>query len=206
MLNQANEKNTKKAKDDRKWSRARTKNGKSRNGSKGNYFAEIEALIARRQWTRARHLIQEGLVFHPTDHWLWLNLGLTYYEQKSYEKALKCSEYAVQLQPDCPLALWHYAGTLAMTGNENSALAIWTTLLNRDLEDIADGDHGEGMDWALQLVNDVHFRMGRCYQWLGHKDLARQSFQKYLHNRQHGVSSIYDVKTAEKNLAELTAA
>ncbi|HVS39785.1 MAG TPA: hypothetical protein VMS17_29780 [Gemmataceae bacterium] len=166
-------------------------------------MTEIEKLVDRKQWARARACAQEELIETPTDHWLWLTLSLTYYEQKHYEKALQCSKRAVEFQPDCPLALWHYAGSLYMSGREDSALAIWTILLDMDLEGVAYGECGEGMDWALQLINDVHYRVGRYYQWKENSDQARVSFEKYLHNRRHGVGSIYDVKKVEDYLAGL---
>jgi len=174
-----------------KWAKAKTKNARSRNGSNGEAFHVVERWIARKSWSKARAAIQELLVYHPADHWLWMHLGATYYEQKQYDKALKCCEHAVQLQPDCPLVLWHYAGALHMAGRSSAALSIWTNILNQDVETIAYGEHGEGMDWALQLVNDVHFRMARCYQHLGNLELAKQSYEKYLHNRRHGVRSLY---------------
>src|SRR5262249_19917141 len=86
--------------------------------------------------------------------------------------------------------------------------AIWTLLLEMDLEQVAYGECGagcgEGMDWALQLINDVHYRLGNYFQWKGEKEKARASFEKYLHNRAHGVGSIYDAKTAEDDLAMLS--
>jgi hypothetical protein len=90
-----------------------------------------------------------------------------------------------------------------MAGRSSAALTIWTSLLNLDLETIAHGEHGEGMDWALQLVNDVHFRMARCYQHLGNLELAKQSFAKYVHNREHGVGSLYDVAGARRALVAI---
>ena len=66
-----------------------------------------------------------------------------------------------------------------------------------DLEEIAYGEHGEGMDWALQLVNDVHFKLAKYYQWAGKNVWAMESTKKYLHNRKHGVGSLYDVRDAE---------
>jgi tetratricopeptide (TPR) repeat protein len=161
----------------------------------------IEKLVERKKWQQARAAIQEELVFAPTDHWLWLTLSLTYYEEREYEKAWQCSKRAVELQSDCPLALWHYAGSSFMSGREDTALAIWTMLLDKDLEEVAYEECGEGMDWALQLINDVHYRMGRYYEWKGEPKLARLSFEKYLHNRAHGVGSIYDRKQVEKYLA-----
>jgi tetratricopeptide (TPR) repeat protein len=161
---------------------------------------EIEQLIEQKKWARARELIQEELVAAPTDHWLWMTLGLTYYEQKQYEKALQCAKRAVELQPDCSLALWHYAGSLFMSGREDSALAIWTILLDMDLEQVAYGECGEGMDWALQLINDVHYRIGRYYQWKEDHERAAASFTKYLHNRRHGVGSLYEEQPVEEYL------
>jgi tetratricopeptide (TPR) repeat protein len=205
MPNPVSEKSTRKASVEGAWRKGKTRNDKRRNGSEDSRTAAIESRLQQQDWSGARALIQEELVFQPTDHWLWMSLGLTYYEQQQYEKALKCNEYAVQLQPDCSLALWHYAGALYMTSSESSALAIWTMLLNRDLEEIAYGEHGEGMDWALQLVNDVHYRIGRYYQRHGQDELARQAFQKHLHNRDHGVGSIYDRGQVESLLQALVA-
>jgi hypothetical protein len=164
-------------------------------------MSEIEELVEQKKWTAARKLIQEELISAPTDHWLWLTLSLTYYEQKKYEKALQCSKRAVELQPDCPLALWHYAGSLFMSGREDAALAIWILLLNMDVEQVAYGECGEGMDWALQLLNDVHYRMGRYYEWKREKELAFASYSKYLHNRAHGVGSLYPIELAQQSAA-----
>jgi tetratricopeptide (TPR) repeat protein len=184
------------------WAKTRTKNGKSQNGSRDRDTHEIERLIDERRWAKARALLQEELVYNPADHWLWLTLSLTYYEQKKYEPALKCSEWAVHLEPACPLALWHYAGSLLMCGCGAAALAIWTSILSMEVEEVAFGEHGEGMEWALQLINDVHFRVGRYYQSIGRQELAAEAFGKYVHNRQHGVASIYDLAAAKRYLAQ----
>jgi len=152
----------------------------------------LATLLAQKKWAKARALIQDELLSDPTDHWLWTTLGLTYYEQRQYEKALKCSKRAVELAPNCALVLWDYAGTLFMCGREASALAIWTLLLEMDFEEVANGDCSEGEDWALQLINDVHYKMGKYYEWKGDVQNARSAYEKYLHNRSHGVGSIYD--------------
>jgi len=174
-------------------------------GPNGDTVTKIEKLLAAKKWKQARALIQEELVSEPGDHWLWMHLGLTYYEEKNYDKAVECSKRAVELKPGCALALWHFAGSLDMAGKEQSALAIWTILLDMDLEKVANGECGEGMDWALQLVNDVHCRMGRYFQRKGREELAQVSFEKYLHNREHGVGSIYDAAPIRKQLARTAA-
>jgi hypothetical protein len=90
-----------------------------------------------------------------------------------------------------------------MTGRESAALATWTLLLEMDLEEVAQGECSEGMDWAMQFVNDVHYRVGRYYQRHEKVEQARESFEKYLHNRAHGVGSIYDSRQVEELLARL---
>jgi len=166
-------------------------------------MATIEQLVAAKKWKQARALLQDELLTAPTDHWVWTTLGLTYYEERNYEKALSCSKRAVELAPDCPLVLWDYAGCLYMTGRESAALAIWTLLLGMDLDEVANGECSEGVDWAMQLLNDVHYRMGRYFQGKGDGEQARTSFDKYLHNRAHGVGSIYEQKQVEEYLTQL---
>ncbi len=166
-------------------------------------MTKIEKLIAARQWRAARALIQDELLSNPTDHWLWTTLGLTYYEAREYAKALSCSRRAVELAPSCPLVLWDFAGCLYMNNQEPSAFAIWTLLLSMDLEEVAYGEDGEGMDWAMQLLNDVHYRIGKYYVREGNNQQAIESFTKYLQNRSHGVGSIYDKAEVEFRLAKL---
>src|SRR5262249_34106692 len=96
------------------WGKAKTEKDRSRNGSKDECTLRIEQAIEQKNWKEARQLIQEDLIFKPTDHWLWFSLSLTFYEEKEYEKALASSTRAVELAPNCPLALWHYAGSLFM--------------------------------------------------------------------------------------------
>jgi tetratricopeptide (TPR) repeat protein len=199
MRNPATVRDAKKAYGANSWVKAKTKRDKLPIDSKGRAMSAIEHDPTEKNWKKARSLIQDELLSQPMDHWLWMTLGLTYHEEQEYEKAVQCSKRAVQLAPDCPLALWHYAGSLDMAGQGQFALPIWIMLLSMDIEQVAYGDHGEGMKWALQLLNDVHYRMGRYYQRIGRKDLAKESFRKYLHNRAHDVGSIYDLSSEELN-------
>jgi len=129
---------------------------------KPDWFSEVEAMSAidkllnQKHWSKARALIQDELVSAPTDHWLWTTLGLTYYEERQYEKAWNAQS-----------APWNYSGLclgsvglrrdLEMCGREEAALAIWILLLDMDIDKVAYGECDEGMDWALQLPQDVHY-------------------------------------------------
>src|SRR5438132_972137 len=93
------ERNTKRAADGSSWAKARTRRGRNQDGSKDERTSLIEKSLARRDWRRARALLQEELLAAPMDHWVWLSLGSAYYEEKMYEKALRCSKRAVELAP-----------------------------------------------------------------------------------------------------------
>jgi tetratricopeptide (TPR) repeat protein len=198
MRIRATKKPTKKANVGSALANAKTKNGNKGTGSCDKTAKAIDRLLAAEKWQEAQSLLHWELIHAPTDHYWWMMLSETYYEQFEYETALECAKRAVELAPQCPLALWHYAGCLSMTGQERAALAVWTLLLNRDLDEIAYGEGGEGMKWAMQLLNDVHYRMGFVHQFLGEDSQARVSFEKYLENRRHGVSSIYDAADVKK--------
>ena len=203
MPSQATKKRTKPASGGGSWPKEKTKNAGKTNGSKDKATKTIKRLLKFENWQEAQLLLHRELIHAPTDHWLWMMLSQTYYEQFEYDTALECAKRAVELAPQCPLALWHYAGCLSMTGQERSALAIWSLLLNRELDDVAFGDCGEGMKWAMQLLNDVHYRMGQIHLFLGEDAQARVSFEKYLSNRRHGVGSIYDSNEVKRELAKL---
>ena len=122
---------------------------------------------------------------------------------RTFEKALKAAEHALHLAPNCSLVLWHYAGALTMNVREFEALEVYEKMRTMDMDEAAYGEHGEGMRWAMQLMNDVHFAMGSLYHWLSEDEKAKISFGKYLHNRQHGVRSIYKIAEVKKYLADM---
>ena len=57
----------------------------------------------------------------------------------------------------------------------------------------------------MQLVNDVRYRMGCLYEFLSRDAEAREAFEKYIHNREHGFTSLYDLEAARRHLAGVSA-
>jgi tetratricopeptide (TPR) repeat protein len=207
---QANGKSTRRGSGVARWARGRKRNAKSRTGSSAEPAHQaalsrgIEAALRKRRWSLARKLLLESLETAPDDHWLLTMIGLTYYEEHDYAAAYEWCLKAIAQQPDCPLVLFHYAGTLEMLGRVEQALGVYQQILGRDYGDLVDGPCGEGEAWALQLLNDCHYRMGRCYQSLGELKEAQLSLLKYLHNLHHGAGTIYGKAKAEAALAEIT--
>jgi len=153
----------------------------------------IEKAIEKNDWPRARALLRRALKRDPDSHWLITRLGLTYYEQRQYKRALHYSEKALALSPRCPLVLWDYAGCLDMLGRPKEAISIYRRLIRRGVDRIAHGDCGEGIAWARGLVADCHYRMAHCYRDLGNTRQAVVSHRRHLALRGPGCRSSYPI-------------
>ena len=163
----------------------------------------IENAIRDDNWPQARALIISALKCEPKSHWLITRLGLTYYEQRQYKRALHYSEKALNLAPTCPLVLWDYAGCLSMLDRSEEAIAIYRRLVHRGVERLARGDCGEGRTWAKGLIADCHYNLARCYRDVGKRKPAVASYRRYLDLRKSGYRSIYSIVKARKELKSL---
>ena len=131
-------------------------------------------------------------------------LGLTYYEERAYRESLLHSQKALKFAPQCPLALWDYAGSLQMLGRHRMALRMYRQLVSRGIEKIAYGDCGEGRGWARGLIADCLYREAQSYKKIKKRKAAIDAYRKHLRMRGPGCRSIYAVHTVRKELSELT--
>src|SRR5690348_7728335 len=90
---------------------------------------QIDDLIDAEQWEQARTIIDKARKKEPQSHWLITQLGDTYYEQRQYIKALEVLLRSRDILGDCPLTLWHLAGTLDVLGDHCGAVRLYTWLL-----------------------------------------------------------------------------
>lgn len=95
---------------------------------------EIERAIDAEDWQGARRLIRAGLKKAPEHHWLLARLALTHYEERDYATALQYGLQAVDIAPQCPLALWEVAGAMEMLGQSSAALRVYRKLTRRSLD------------------------------------------------------------------------
>jgi hypothetical protein len=158
----------------------------------------IEKAIKKNDWKGARRLIQKSLRSEPDSHWLLTRLGLTYYEEGDYERALAFESRAYEIMPQCPLVLWDMAGTLEMLGRYAEAVAFYRQLVKRGVKRVAYGDCGEGLKWAQSLICDCWYRLGKCAIKLGRKAEAIRSFEKHFEMRGPACRSIYPIKDVRK--------
>jgi tetratricopeptide (TPR) repeat protein len=154
-------------------------------------WKQIESVIWRENWTQARRLIRVWLRRCPSNHWLLTRLGLTYYEQRQYRRALLYHRRAMRIAPHCPLVIWDYAGTLDMLGRKREALALFRRLLDRGEQRLAFGSCGEGVQWARSLITDCFYRVAGILEEQHQRKRALSAYKEHLARRKRGARSIY---------------
>ncbi len=168
----------------------------------------IETLIGREDWRAARSAIEKFLEKEPDDHWLWSRLSAVKYEQRDYQGALQAAEKALEIVPDCPLALWSYAGAQEMLGETAKAKELYLQLLKRGLEQLRNPDEDanecwEGPDWTSGLMADCVFRIAGCLAKMNNGDRAVEMYQNFLNLQDLTVPSIYSREDALQRLNKL---
>ena len=159
---------------------------------------QIETAIRAENWPRARALIKNDLRRTPDSHWLLTRLGLTYYEQRQYKRALHYSAKALDIAPLCPLVLWDYAGCLAMLDRNKAALSVYRRIVRRGVKRLANGVCGEGKVWARSMVVDCYYRMAICHKNRRDGKQAAIAYRKHLALRAAGYRSYYSIEEVRK--------
>jgi tetratricopeptide (TPR) repeat protein len=166
---------------------------------------QIEEALQRDNWEKARLLIRQWLRREPKNHWLLTRLGLTYYEQKQYKRALHYELKALQIEPYCPLVVWDYAGTLDMLGRKKEALSVYRWLTSWGEERLAYGPCGEGIRAARSLIADCFYRIGAILEEQGQRKRAVAAFREHLSRRTRGTRSIYPLSKVRRRYAKLSS-
>lgn len=162
----------------------------------------IEDLLAQEQWTAARRLLQRDLLDDPDNHWLLTQIGSTLYEQRKYRDALKWLHRSSQIVPDCPLTLWHLAGTLDALGRSSDAVAIYLWLLTSKTS--ADQDPcWESVKWSDSLKTDCLFWLGISFEHMNRSDTAELCFRQYINLLLIGMTGSYPLEEAAKKVRRL---
>jgi tetratricopeptide (TPR) repeat protein len=162
----------------------------------------INDLIMDEQWGKARALIQRELAREPESHWLLNQLAETYYEQRQYKRALRLLLKSLETVPDCPMTLWHLAGTLDALGDHTIALRIFTWIL--EAKTTAQEDPcWESAEWTDALKTDCVYRIGVCFKHLHRKPKAEESFRRYVDLLLAGAEASYSIEEAMREIRRL---
>ncbi len=157
-----------------------------------NVGEQINDLIVSERWEQARALIKQELEKEPDSHWLLTQLAETYYEQRKYKKALALLLKSREIVPDCPLTLWHLAGTLDALAYHLGALRLYTWLLQSQ-KTSEDDPCWESAEWTDALKTDCVYRIGVCYRNLKRKEMAESCFRRYVDLLLAGAAGSYPI-------------
>src|SRR5207237_4426935 len=141
-------------------------------------------------------------------HWLGSRLSGVQYEPRDYRGALEAAEKALEIVPDCPLALWSKATAQEMLGETAEAKKLYLQLIKRGLEEIQHPDANaeecwEGSEWTFRLLADCVFRSAGCQAKMRMRDRAIQMYQNFLNLQDLGIPSIYSREHAMERLNKL---
>jgi tetratricopeptide (TPR) repeat protein len=153
-------------------------------------------------------VIEKQLKKEPEDHWLWSRLSTVTYERRDYDEALAAAEKALEIVPDCPLALWSYAGALDMLGRTKEAMRVFGQIFLRGTEELETPDEDanecwEGRDWTDGIVKDCVFRMAGCLAKMGEPVAAKELYGLFLDLLKEGAPGIYSRAEAQARLKKL---
>jgi tetratricopeptide (TPR) repeat protein len=168
--------------------------------------SKVESLIAKSDWKRARAAIEKYLTKEPNDHWLWARLSGVKYEQRDYQGALEAAEKALEIVPDCPLAIWSKAGALEMLGKPE--VGMYAVLFERGRNQLTNPDEDanecwEGSDWTFGLMADCVFRVAGWLAKLDRRDDAVEAYRDFLWILDLGAQGIYAREEALDRLKKL---
>ncbi len=167
-----------------------------------NAGERINRLILAEEWDKARLLIKKKLAKEPESHWLLTQLAETYYEQRHYKRALALLLRSLDIVGDCPLTLWHLAGTLDALGDPAGALRLYTWLL--ESKKTADEDPcWQSAAWTDALKTDCVYRMGLCFKHQKRKDQAEYCFRQYIDLLLAGAAGSYPLEEVRHQIREL---
>jgi hypothetical protein len=162
----------------------------------------VTKLFEECQWGKARALLEKAREKDHENHWLLTQLGVTYYEQRKYKKALQIFLKSQKIVPDCPLTLWNVAGTLSALGNQTEAMRIYTSLLQSNKSPEEDSCW-ESEQWTNSLKADCVYRLGDCFERQGKKRKAEHCYREYLDLMLIGIEGSYSIEDVKRQVQEL---
>lgn len=111
----------------------------------------------------------------------------------------------MKIEPDDDLNIYTYACALYYVGKLEKSFEYLTKIINKDIHEIAYGEHGEGLRYAKQLLNDAVYMTGVVCQDMHRYNEAKDYFMRYLESKKPFQYSDFTKKQAMSHLSELAA-
>ena len=126
------------------------------------FQSKLESLKSESNWTGMIRMLKRYAMRYPNEYYIYQQLAATLYcdSVSQFKLAYKYAERAMIIEPEDDLNIYTYACALYYVGQLDKSLEHFTKIINKDIHEIAYGEHGEGVRYAKQLLNDAVYMTG----------------------------------------------
>ena len=151
-------------------------------------------------------MLKRYAIRYPNEYYLYQQLAATLYIESiaQYQLAFKYAERAMSMEPNDNLNIYTYACALYYVGQLEKSYGYFTMIICKDIHEIAYDEHGEGLRYAKQLINDSVYMAGVVCQEMQKYNEAKDYFIRYLESKKPFQYSDFTKKQALSHLSELT--
>ena len=149
------------------------------------FQSKLESLKSDSNWTGMIRMLKRYAMRYPNEYYIYQQLAATLYcdSVSQFKLAYACALYYV--------------------GQIDKSLEYFTKIINKDIHEIAYGEHGEGVRYAKQLINDSAYMSGVVCQDMHRYNEAKDYFMRYIESKKPFQYSDFTKKQAMNHLLEL---
>lgn len=168
---------------------------------------KLESYKQKSDWFGLIKMLKRYAKRYPNAYFVHQQLAATLYVDgiAQFHLAFQHAERAKNIEPDDDLNIYTYACALYYVGKLEKSFEYLTKIINKDIHEIAYGEHGEGLRYAKQLINDSVYMAGVVCQGMHRYNEAKDYFMRYLENKKPFQYSNFTKKQAMSHLSELVA-
>ena len=170
------------------------------------FQSKLESLKSESNWTGMIRMLKRYAMRYPNEYYIYQQLAATLYcnSVSQFKLAYKYAERAMIIEPDDDLNIYTYACALYYVGQLEKSYEYFTMIICKDIHEIAYDEHGEGLRYAKQLINDSVYMAGVICQEMQKYNEAKDYFIRYLESKKPFQYSDFTKKQALSHLSELT--
>ena len=126
------------------------------------FQSKLDSYKHESDWTGLIKMLKRYANRYPNAYYVYQQLASTLYIESiaQYQLAFQYAERAIIMEPDDDLNIYTYACALYYVGLLDKSYEYFNKIIDKDINDIAYGEHGEGLRYAKALINDSIYMAG----------------------------------------------
>lgn len=169
------------------------------------FQSKLDSYKHESDWTGLIKMLKRYANRYPNEYYVYQQLASTLYIESiaQYQLAFQYAERAIIMEPDDDLNIYTYACALYYVGLLDKSYEYYNKIIDKDINDIAYGEHGEGLRYAKALINDSIYMAGVICQKQHKYEEAKGFFLRHLEDRKPFQYSDFTKAQVMKHLSEL---